>query len=204
MNKDVRKLVAALQRIDGVEVITGGSHLKVHKAGQFVTTIPTTPSDVRWRSNTLADLRRHGITPASSEEKLSRPPRTIPVETLRGHLAGLRERRQMATFARFTQQLGEVRGLRVYANVASCESSIQAIANGTTAKPTAWAWKLLSASWEEWATWVSRAEAEAEEAVEEAEPEAPVEVVVGGPTLVIDLKSIVQALARLGIRAEVR
>lgn len=202
MNKDVRKLVTALQRIEGVEVVMGGSHLKVHKRGQFVTTIPTTPSDMRWRSNTMADLRRHGITPATSEEKLARPPKTVPIQALRGHLDGLRQRRQLAAFARFAQQLGEMRGLRVYANVASLESSAQAIASGTTAKPKPWAWILLSAAWEEWQRRPEFADAATAAPAPEAEPAAA--PIATGTTLVLDLESIVEALSRLGIRAEVR
>src|SRR5690349_18649652 len=66
MDKEVRKLVQSIQHIPGVEIEgTGNSHLIVKYNDRFVTTLPSTPSDSRWRDNTVATLRRHGITPGT-------------------------------------------------------------------------------------------------------------------------------------------
>ena len=206
MDKEVKKLVAALTRIDGIDVRPGGNHLKVYREDKFVTTLPVTPSDNRWKANAMADLRRQGITPATSPEKLQRPTRTIPLDELRSHLRGLRARREMAAFSRFAQQLGEVRGMRVYANLASAESSIGAIAAEKTDRPSDWSWRLLSQAWLEWSR-KPKEEPHAEEPPVEQAPDPEQAVAeVGNQTrvLVIDLDSVVELLGRLGIRAEVK
>lgn len=206
MDKEVRKLITALERIDGVEVTaTGSGHSMVTKGGEFVTTLPSTPSDHRWKENVLATLRRNGITPASSPEKLARPQRVIPMRTLAGHMRGLRDRKQVRPFARFCQQLAEVRGLRSYASSESMATSMLQVASGSTKQLTPWAWRLASQGWEEW---VKRPEfAEASEKLAAA-TDLPPEQLASPPqattALVIDLTTLSAKLAEFGIRIEVR
>jgi hypothetical protein len=58
--QDVRQLVRKLKRQGYLlEETKRGSHWEVRtKAGERVATFPSTPSDRRWRDNTLADIRR--------------------------------------------------------------------------------------------------------------------------------------------------
>ena len=61
MNKDVRQLMRAARR-QGLRVAHRGAHVRVTNpaTGDFVT-VPKTPSDRRWRKNSIADLRRIGF-----------------------------------------------------------------------------------------------------------------------------------------------
>lgn len=198
MNKEVRQLVTALERIEEVEIRDAGSgHLVVMKAGQFVTTLPSTPSDSRWKANTLATLRRAGITPATRPEKLSRPPKTAKLETIRRELIHLRDKRQVAEFARFMQQLGEIRGLRIYSNINSAESSLGGVVReGASLSP--WAHRLVSDALVEW-----RRRQSPEEQPVESTPE-PVQELVTGTRLVVNLSKLAAKLAEFGIEVEVR
>lgn len=197
MNKDVRKLITALERIEDVEVKMDGGHPIVTKSGQFVTTLPTTPSDKRWYANTLAVLRRSGITPGTSKEKLSRPPKTLSHEDMARRLAPIREDRKVTEFARFMQQLAEVRGIRSFKTIESATNTIANIANGKATRSTDWVMVVMSEALLEWARW--------KQAPEKVEQPPPVEVEQpSGPRLVIDLSILATKLAEFGIELEVR
>ena len=59
-HKEVRDLIRRL-REQGFEVVDKGvAHPKVYKDGQLLTTLPSTPSDVRSLKNAAGKLRRHG------------------------------------------------------------------------------------------------------------------------------------------------
>jgi len=198
MNKDVRILVSSLVDMAGVTVEPGGSgHLKVYRNGQFVTSMSSTPSDPRWRDNVLADLRRSGITPGVNT-KPRKPYRPIPVPDLAAHFTGLRKRRQVAAFARFAQQLGEVRGLRIYSTADSAEGAIHAIGQGKTKNPAPWTVRLLSIAWREWAR-----SQQTEAKLEALEPEPLPVTASTSVKLVLDLTTLTETLAHLGIRLEV-
>lgn len=201
MDKEVRKLVSALERIDGVEVNTGGSgHLLVTKDGGFVVSLSSTPSDPRWKANALSILRKAGITPASRPEKLARPAKVLQSVDVVQRLKPIREARRTAEFARFTQQLGEVRGMRVFKTVDSAATTIANVANGKSASD--WAMVLISAGLLEWQRWAKQPEPE--QAVEVASPVVTWEQPVSGPKLVVDLGRLVDKLAEFGITLEVQ
>jgi hypothetical protein len=200
MDKEVRKLITALERIEDVEVRMDGGHPIVTKSGQFITTLPTTPSDHRWYANTLAVLRRAGITPTTRKEKLDRPPKTLSLEDMQARLKPIREARRMAEFARFTQQLAEVRGLRSFKSLDSAAETISQISRGLAKRPQKWTLIVMSESLLEWAKWQG-AMPEAIEPYEALDPVPPVET---GPCLVIDLARLASKLAEFGIELEVR
>lgn len=195
MNKDVRKLVRALERIDGIEITHGGSHLAVRRHGDLIVTLPTSPSDHRWRANTLRELRRAGITPGVRPEKLSRPPKTIAIVELRPQLRAIVERRQGAEFARFMQQLAEVRGLRCYGSVSAASVALGLFASGKTNKPREWAWRLLSEALIEWQRTRQQPLPSLPEIEETDERSDRVRVV-------IDVSRLVSALAEFGVSIE--
>lgn len=61
MNKDLKKLLEALDE-QGFEVkSTKKSHLRILKGGKPVTTLAGTPSDRRSWLNGLSHLKRHGF-----------------------------------------------------------------------------------------------------------------------------------------------
>jgi hypothetical protein len=57
---EVKSIIKALRK-QGFEVTAGTKHWIVTKDGVRVTTIASTPSDHRWRANTIAAARRHGF-----------------------------------------------------------------------------------------------------------------------------------------------
>jgi len=61
MNKDLKKLVKALEAQDFEVRATKRQHLKVSKNGRWVTTLPGTPSDWRSMRNAMAALKRAGF-----------------------------------------------------------------------------------------------------------------------------------------------
>ncbi|MER6522618.1 hypothetical protein ABT246_38030 [Streptomyces sp. NPDC001553] len=61
MQKDIKKLIKELKR-QGFDVdTTTGNHSRVSLNGRFVTTLASTPSNVRGWKNAIAVLRRHGF-----------------------------------------------------------------------------------------------------------------------------------------------
>lgn len=60
MHKDVRQLCKRLRKM-GLEVGEDRSHVAVRRQGRLLVTLPSTPSDCRWRQNAFADLRRAGV-----------------------------------------------------------------------------------------------------------------------------------------------
>jgi hypothetical protein len=56
-----RELLARLQRMDDVEVVTGGKHLLVLRDGQQVAAMPASPSEYRGLMNMCLELRARGI-----------------------------------------------------------------------------------------------------------------------------------------------
>lgn len=61
MDKDVRKLVKALQAQGFTVAPTSKNHLVVTLGGSRVTTLPSTPSDPRSLRNAIAQCRRAGF-----------------------------------------------------------------------------------------------------------------------------------------------
>lgn len=61
MDKDLRKIVKALEAQDFEVVTTRNGHLMVYREGRWVGTFAGTPSDRRGILNTLARLRRAGF-----------------------------------------------------------------------------------------------------------------------------------------------
>ena len=60
-DKEVKKLMKALEK-QGFECEIGGSgHPKVYREGKFITSLPSTPSDWRSLKNALALLKREGF-----------------------------------------------------------------------------------------------------------------------------------------------
>lgn len=204
MNKDVRKLVSSLERIPDVEVAQGGSgHLLVTKGGEFVVTLSATPSDPRWRENALATLRRAGITPGVRPRKHQVPSRVRQID-VRAELVPIREARQIAEFARFAQQLGEIRGMRTFKTVASAESAIGTLLRDREKGLAPWGWQLVMAALVEWRRrkpidMLPQSAPRGE--VEIAKPEQPEQP---GMKLVIDLGVLTAKLAEFGIDVEVR
>lgn len=206
MNRDVRKLVSSLERIDGVEVTTGGSgHLIVSKDGHFVVSLSATPSDVRWKDNALAQLRRAGITPGVRPPKKKTGPPKVKQMDVRAELQPIKEARLLPEFARFTQQLGEIRGLRTFASVNSAENSIRNVANNTMGLRS-WGWELVMAALIEWRR------RKPIEMLPQTAPRGGVEIEAPpvepqeqtGVKLVIDLDRLAAKLAEFGIDVEVR
>lgn len=197
MNKEVRQLVTSLERIPDVEVAQGGSgHLVVTKGGAFVVTLPSTPSDHRWKENALAQLRRAGITPGVRPRKRQAGPPKVRQMDVRAELQPIREKRQVAAFARFAQQLGEIRGMRTWASVASAETTIGVVARG--GGMAAWGWELTMAALVEW----RRRQQDPEPETHVAESR-PVEQ-SAGMKLVVDLGRLQAKLAEFGIELEVQ
>ncbi len=207
MDKDVRKLITALERIDDVEVGIGGSgHYLVTKSGVFVTSLSATPSDPRWKDNALATLRRAGITPGVTTQKQSRPHKLMSLDEMATKLVPIRKARKTAEFSRFMQQLAEVRGLRAFASVDSATMAVASIANRKITQPTDWVMKLVSAGLEEWSRWQKQAEKIAlavDMPPENIGPE-PVALVSPGVRLVLDLSRLAGKLAEFGIELEVQ
>lgn len=59
-HKEVRDLIRRL-REQGFEVVDKGvAHPKVYKDVQLLTTLASTPSDIRSLKNAVSNLRRHG------------------------------------------------------------------------------------------------------------------------------------------------
>lgn len=211
MNKEVRSLITSLQNIEGVEVAqsAGGGHFLVMKEGSFVATLPASPSDRRWRQNTLAQLRKVGITPGVRPQKKRRPPQTMRPMDARAELVPIREKRQVSQFARFMQQLAEIRGLRPFGSVESAEQSVRRVIDGHGLRD--WGWVLLSAALVEWRrrpdgfdsheAVAPVAEVTTPDVVEE---EAAETEVAPGLHLVVDLSKLSARLAEFGIGLEVR
>lgn len=208
MNKEVRKLVTSLQRIPDVEVTQGGSgHLLVTKGGEFVVTLSATPSDPRWRENALATLRRAGITPGVRPRKHQAPSKVRQVD-VRAELVPIREARQIAEFARFAQQLGEIRGMRTFKTVASAESAIGTLLRDKEKGLAPWGWQLVMAALVEWRRRKPVPEAQLPDMQELPGDVLPRDVVMAqeqtGVKLVIDLNGLTAKLAEFGITLEVR
>jgi len=199
MNKEVRKLVTSLKQIPDVEVSQANSgHLLVTKGGAFVVTLSATPSDHRWYDNALAQLRRAGITPGVRPKSFKKPS-PIKVMDVRAELQPIRAKRQIAQFARFAQQLGEIRGMRTFKTVEAAETSIGGVAKHDDKGMSPWGWQLVMAALVEW----RRRQPEPEPEVHAVEPRPePVEQ----PTtkLVVDLGQLTAKLAEFGVKLEVQ
>lgn len=65
MRKEVKALIKRLER-QGFDCAdrTGNGHPIVRTTtGEFVTTLPSSPGDRRWRDNAIGQLRRAGYNP---------------------------------------------------------------------------------------------------------------------------------------------
>ncbi|MCU1677723.1 MAG: Uncharacterized protein JWM93_2481 [Frankiales bacterium] len=70
-DKEVTKLVKALEAQGFTCDASGKNYWLVKKGGEFVVKIASTPSDHRWLANTIAKARRHGFVwpPPSKKQK---------------------------------------------------------------------------------------------------------------------------------------
>jgi hypothetical protein len=150
LNKEVKKLVRTIEYIPGVEIRNGGkSHLHVYKEGKFVTTIASTPSDRRWRENTMASLRQAGITPATKPGGPAKLPEDIlPVTKLRERVNAMPVR---ARFARFIhEEMPKLQPqLRTYKTFDSASASLDTFAHGKSGL-SSWTHLLLDQAIREW------------------------------------------------------
>ena len=63
VNKDVQAFCRRLERAGLIVERSGGGHYRVSTPdGGTVAFVPFSPSSNRWRQNTIAQLRRRGIT----------------------------------------------------------------------------------------------------------------------------------------------
>lgn len=69
MNKEVSEFIHLLRKIPGVSVKTRGRHPKIYLDGALVSTLPTSPSDHRWKLNSISELRQKGIDVRSFKEE---------------------------------------------------------------------------------------------------------------------------------------
>ena len=199
MNKEVRKFIARVNNVPGVEVTEGKTHLRVMKDGRMVATLPKTPSDHRWMDNALRDLRRQGITPRAETKAppTVKPPRDP--ESIRASLRHLWDtgvRGEKMQLARFVQQYGEANGLKTYASVEAAQVGLGSFASGKIKKPAEHILFLLEHSLPHY----HRVSKVVEEEVESPKVEDPNTII----TLTIDLETVTELAARLGIRLEVK
>lgn len=205
MNKEVRKLVTALEKIDGVEVVQGTKHLKVLKGGAPVSQLPVSPSDYRWHANALAELRRAGITPATTQRKRKkRRTNAAPIARLRAQVSEIVNRGELPKFVRFMLQMAEMNGWTTYSSVSSAENSLRVFVKGTTAAPKFELQQALAWAAEAWAK---------QNETEEIDP-VRVRHLAGDPTPLthpavdsnlvvrVDLDRLNEALGQLGVSVE--
>ena len=69
MDKQVRKLLRQVESFEGVTVDRRAVHPRIFKDGNFVTSLPGTPSRPSWYKNALAALKRGGIDIHTSDRK---------------------------------------------------------------------------------------------------------------------------------------
>lgn len=192
MNKEVRRLLRSIQHIEDVDIVMGGKHVKVMRRGTVAAVIPTTPSDNRWHANTVAALRRAGITPKTAPEKAAFSRELIPLEELRARLARMENRKE---FVRFMMEdvplLNGGRKLRNYASMNSAQSVLSSFVHGRTV-PSPWAHELLDYSLR---AWDRRPVGEPEPTEPEPEPEPPARLI----TLTVELDRVTELLAAFGV-----
>jgi hypothetical protein len=178
MDKEVKQLLKTIEHIQGVEVrATNKSHIGVYKDGKIVTTIPTTPSDHRWRDNAVRNLRAAGITPSVHPVKpVKAPARVYTIEELRKRVTALSPR---SDFCRFiVHDMPKLHPkMRTYKNYDSAVSSMNDFVHeGLGLSP--WAHLLLNQAFRDWdALQAQVARVEEVRAEREAENE-PGEVII--------------------------
>jgi hypothetical protein len=150
MNKEVKQLVRSIEHIEGIELRNGGSHFLLYKEGKFVTVIPGTPSDRRWRENTMATLRKAGITPAVHPKGPSKRPKDmLGVTDLRKRVTELPNR---AAFARFLvdDMMKLQPELRTYKSFESAQASLHEFVHNANGGLSGWTHMLLDQAMREW------------------------------------------------------
>lgn len=211
MDKDVKKFADSLVSLPGVSLEHGGKHLRVLLDGQLVSTIPTTPSDHRWRANTVAQLRAKGLTPPSTDRKARKRTnagaeapvpwlRPEQVEGVRAELRHLVERRQIAAFARFLTESRQAAGRPpLFKDAASAAAALRASARGGGIREAvALGVREALPHFREWQAQQEKArETERRKVAPPAPPSAGRTVVVK-----VDLWRLNEFLAPLGIRVE--
>jgi hypothetical protein len=199
VRKDVRNFVARLNAVPGVEVSQGKTHLRVLKDGRLVTTLPVTPSDHRWQQNALTVLRRNGITPRAEAKQPTqiKPPRSVESmrEALRQHWSNPRRGAKM-DLARYIQQYAEANSLKAFASVDSANVGLGQFASGKTKKPAEWFIFLLEQALPHFPPWQGQDSAIEEEPV-------PQKVEGAKVTITIDLETIIELAAKIGVRLEI-
>jgi uncharacterized protein YdcH (DUF465 family) len=150
VNKDVKQLIRSIEHIEGVELRqTNSGHLAVYFRNKFITIIGTTPSDHRWRENTMTALRRAGITPANRPQGPTKEMQELlSIDTLKERVKALPNR---AAFARFlVDEMPKLQPeLRTYKNIASAESSLHEMKKESYGL-RGWTHLLLDAAMREW------------------------------------------------------
>lgn len=152
MNKDVKQLVRSIEHIEGVELRnTQNGHLAVYKNDKFITTIAMTPSDHHWRENTMAPLRRAGITPSVHPKGPSRQMQNLlAVKEIKRRVKALPNRAEFARFLVLDMPKLQPE-LRTYKNVDSAASSLHEMTKATSsAGLRGWTHLLLDQAVREW------------------------------------------------------
>lgn len=217
MHKDVRQLVARITDHEDVEVVQGRKHLSVLFKGGLVTTLPTTPSDHRWRENAISELRKAGITLAVRQRSnaVARYREMIPLTEIADRVATIKPR---AAFARFVvEDLPTIHpGLRS-STVASVEQTVAKIVHarerGEEPNVREWMHQLLDLGLRAW----DRVESQKAKTPERTELEdqglepfglgSVAQLVVADRTTItvtLDVTNLLTALARLGIVIDVK
>lgn len=212
MDKEVRKLIQSLTVIDGVTVEVNGSHAKVYRDGTLLVVISKTPSDHRWKQNTLRDLRAKGITPGARIDKALRYTEGVTMEQLRAKLFEMKqERGARARFARFLQdEVTPMLGMDGYRSFHSAEASLKQFADGQ-GNLSEQKFVLVSEALRLWPA-KQRADVPGEEIVPDPEPGIIRDAVLidrpfpdetpGGATVTVelDVDSLSEILGRFGIK----
>jgi hypothetical protein len=127
--------------------MNGSGHYAVYKDDRFVTRFASTPSDHRWRENTMADLRRVGITPSNRPQKPAAEPKSLmSLDEITGRIKSYGIPR--AQFARFiTDDLATLQPrLRNFGSLASAEQTLYRLAKNPGSNVEAWVHEILDAA----------------------------------------------------------
>lgn len=128
--KEVSRLIKRLESA-GCTVTLGGKHYKVYDGtGDFVISLPTTPSDYRWERNALSQIKRRGVrldAEPVKEEAMAKDPRHDRVRgeltTLLRELGYPEKKGVQADVARYLKNLRSPSG-RSFASTQAAEQAI--------------------------------------------------------------------------------
>lgn len=223
MDKEVRKFMQSLGNIPGVRFEEGTKHVKVLLDDRLVTTLPRTPSDHRWKANSLSVLRKAGITPSTKANAQVTVTPAMTMEDLRARLNELRSANALTAFVRFAlREVAPMLGMEPpYLSERSATSSLYQFADGSTKTVKDEAFLLLTESLRMWnGRQRSVARAEKHTAPPLASPQAATEPesdslaqiaqqvaknlngkhAPSGVEILLDLEALNAVLGRIGVR----